>query len=139
RAFVLPRLPEGPAEAERFRPLQEAARRLFEGLGAKLQGVVLAHLPSLADDAAITAADVSEPVPMAEIRKLDAGFLARKRTLVVNVDHPTVAHLIRLAAREPAVAAWMLARLFFLGLPVDAGRDAALMAATLKARPEVAR
>ncbi|MEZ4467405.1 MAG: ATP-binding protein [bacterium] len=140
RRFVLPRLPETSKENERFRPLQEATRRLLGAVGAKLGDVVLAHLPpALADDAAITTPDATEPVPMAELRRLDAGLLARKRTLVVNVDHPTVAHLIRLAATEPAAAAWMLVRLFFLRSPVDPDRDAALLAATLRLRGEGGR
>jgi hypothetical protein len=54
--------------------------------------------------------------------------------LVVNADHPTVAHLLGLGAAEPELAAYLLLKLFFLRTELDPKRDNQLASFAAEAR-----
>lgn len=125
RNFVLP-APATPAEEAAFRPLLPL---LVAHLGhLKLAALVPGHEPSLADHVGVVVLRLDVPTPITEVHRIETGFLARKRTLVVNLDHPAVAALVARAAREPELCAWLLARLLLLERgELDAAREAALL------------
>ncbi len=124
RHFVMPS-PASPSEAERFGPLRDALLALLPDLN--VAAVVPGHLPTLLDQVAIGVARLDVPTPASEIQKLDSGLFSRKRTLVVNLDHPAVAELVSVLP-EPELCAWLLARLFLLGRgELDPPREAALL------------
>jgi|JI10StandDraft_1071094.scaffolds.fasta_scaffold31730_3 molecular chaperone HtpG len=125
RDFVLP-LPATEAEVQAFSPLQAQLAHLLPDL--KVAALVPGHLPSLPHEVAIGVARLDEPTPITEIQKLAGGLFSRKRTLVINLDHPAVAALLPRAAQEPELCGWLLARLFLLGRgELDAPREAALL------------
>ena len=133
RHFVLPD-PADATEEAAFAALRGPLLALLPE--AKVAALVPGHVPNVPEAVAVAVAKLDEPTPMAEIGRLESGLLARKRTLVVNLDHPAVAALLPSAAREPELCAWMLARLFLLwraeaGRGADDGLDPAREAALL--------
>jgi hypothetical protein len=129
-SWALPLPPRDAGEAERFRPLSQAAHHLLSGIGAKIEGVSLAHFDyegsSIADLIAITQRTFGELTRMAEIRELGFGWFTARRILVVNADHPAVSDLVALAAARSGFAAYLLCKLFFLGERLDGELDGRL-------------
>jgi molecular chaperone HtpG len=80
----------------------------------------------IADRVAVTQAQAGEPTPYGQARRHGSSLLARKRVFALNADHPAVRDLAALAAREPELAAYLAAKLFFLGSELDPQRDARL-------------
>ena len=88
----------------------------------------------IAERVAVTQARVGEPTPYDEARRHGTSFLSRRRAFVLNADHPVVRDLAALAAREPELAAYLAAKLFFLGPDLDPQRDARLAGRATEAR-----
>lgn len=121
-AFCLPRPAEEPERRNAgWRALEAAALAALEAEGHKVGGLALAHFDypgsPIAERVAVTQRKVGELTPLAEARAFGAGLFSRRRTLVVNADHPTVRELEAMAPAEPEVAAWLLVKLFYVGDP----------------------
>jgi hypothetical protein len=125
-------------ERTRWQPLREATLAALRELGLELSGLELGHLAyaesPVADHVAITQAKFGELTAIEEVGQLASGWFARKRVLVVNADHPTVAHLLELGAVEPELAAYLLLKLFFLRTELDPARDNSLASFAAEAR-----
>ena len=133
-------LPVAPGQAPdpSQQRLAEVTRRLLAAEGAKVGPVVYGSFAypgsSVADRVAVAMAAMDEPAPVAEAVQLGRGFFSRARTLVLNAAHPTVESLVRLAGREPELAAYLLVKHFFLGHHLDEALDTRLLELGLKAR-----
>ncbi|MEZ4452011.1 MAG: ATP-binding protein [Nannocystaceae bacterium] len=122
--------PRDEIETKRWQPLVRATEALLAAQGSKLAGVAIGHFhypgSSIAGRVAITQRRFGDLDRVDEVRELGASIFSRRRLLVVNADHPTVAALVDLAQREPELAAYVLAKLFFLGHRLDADLDGEL-------------
>jgi hypothetical protein len=132
--------PHTDLEEARWRPLAAAVDALMRAHGAKLSGVTIGHFDypesAIAQRVAITQRRFGELSLTAEVTELGASLFSRRRVLVLGADHPTVDTLISLAHREPEFAAYLLAKLFFLGERLDAVLDGQLAALTLTHRDQ---
>ncbi|NVB43051.1 ATP-binding protein [Pseudenhygromyxa sp. WMMC2535] len=134
--------PSTTHELARWRPLVAALRALLQSRDARISAIELGHLAypgsPVAGHVAITQASFGALTPVAEIGKLEQGWLASKRVVVVNADHPTVAHLLELAgpgdAGEPELAAYLMLKLFYLRSALSPELDSALATAAAEAR-----
>lgn len=128
----------GQIERARWQPLREATLAQLRKLGLEVSDLALGHLAypesAVADHVAITQAEFGELTEIEEVGKLASGWFGRKRVLVVNADHPTVAHLLGLGASEPELAAYLLLKLFFLRTELDPARDNQLASFAAEAR-----
>jgi hypothetical protein len=99
-------------------PLGNALSHLLEDHGARLDRLDIGHLATpgsaVRDWVAITQPEPGAPTRIDEARVLGTSWLSRRRTLVVNVDHPVVQRLMTLAEHEPELAAYLLLKLFYL-------------------------
>jgi hypothetical protein len=127
-----------PLERARWQPLREATLAALRELGRELSGLELGHLAyaesPVAEHVAITQTKFGELTELEAVGQLGSGWFARKRVLVVNADHPTVAHLLELGAVEPELAAYLLLKLFFLRTELDPVRDNSLASFAAEAR-----
>lgn len=89
---------------------------------------------ALPERVAVAAARLDEPIPIADARRLSTGFFERKRWLIINADHPTVAALLPQAKGEPEWVAYLLTKLFFLGERLDVALDSRLAARAITRR-----
>jgi hypothetical protein len=125
-------------QRERWQPLREATLAALRELGRELSGLELGHLAyaesPVAEHVAITQAELGELTAIEEVGQLASGWFGRKRVLVVNADHPTVAHLLELGVSEPELAAYLLLKLFFLRIALDPVRDNSLASFAAEAR-----
>ena len=128
--FAMPLLARADEEG-RWAPLARAVSLLLTDWGAKVSSVELAHFDypgsSIAGFLAITQRQLGELTPRDEIEQLGTGMFSRRRLLVINADHPAVAPLLRLAAREPEFAAYSLVKSFFVGTQLDPEVDGRLV------------
>ncbi|PRQ06087.1 ATP-binding protein [Enhygromyxa salina] len=119
-ASVCTALPATSVERISWQPLHDAALALLAQQGVKLASIELGRLAypgsPVADHVAITQTELGELTPVSEIGQLSSGWFGSKRIVVLNADHPTVGHLIELAATEPELAAYLLLKLFYLRL-----------------------
>jgi hypothetical protein len=110
--------PATAREREAWERLRRAVLAVLGGLGHKLGDIALGHLAypgsAVADHVAITQASFGELTPITEIGELSSGWFRSNRIVVLNADHPTVGHLLELAATEPELAAYLVLKLFFL-------------------------
>jgi hypothetical protein len=136
--FCLPLLVDDPDLLARWAPLRDTTEDLLRGAGAKVAGLELGRLGYEGSGAAgwpaVSQRVAGELTPCDEARVLGRSLLSRKRVLVVNADHATVARLIALAPREPELAAYTLAKLFFLGRQLDPELDSRLAALAIASR-----
>lgn len=125
-------------EHESWRPLQESLTQLLKAYGAKVRQVRLGHLTypgsSVKSRVVITQGRLGELTPLAEASQLATSFFSKRRTVVVNADHPTVEKLIQLAPKEPEVAAYLTAKLFFLHDELTPQIDSTLATCTMELR-----
>ena len=124
-------LPEG---VQGVGPLEAEITALLEVRGLKTAGVRLARWgQALPDRVAITAKAPDEPIAVDHARRLEVSFFERKRWLIINADHPTVAAILPV---EPELAAYLLVKLFLLdnGLTVQVDSDLAAAATARRAR-----
>ncbi len=106
-------------------PLRAACAHLLDSEGARVAALRLGHLDypesAVADRVAITQGEFGELTPIEAAGSLATGWLAGKRCVVVNADHPSVGQLLELAQTEPELAAYLLVKLLYLraGPPED--------------------
>ncbi|HVI03955.1 MAG TPA: ATP-binding protein [Enhygromyxa sp.] len=126
KQWYLPLAPD-PAELRQWASLASMAERLLEDTGHKIAKVAFGHFGpsgSLLDGrAVISQREFGEATPRAESGELGKGLFSRRRTLVVDADHPTVRNLLGLAVREPELAAYQLVKLFLLASGSIASAD----------------
>lgn len=92
----------------------------------KVAGVRIARWGVALPEQVVIAAKAPDlPVAVADTTRLGTGFFERKRWLIINADHPTVAAIV---GAEPELAAWLLVRLFLLGNGLSVEVDSALAA-----------
>ena len=98
--------------------LRSAMLALLEDQEVKVGDIALGRLAypdsPVANHVAISQRVFGELTPVAEISRLEKGWFSAKRTVVLNADHPTIAHLLELGAREPELAAYLGLKLFYL-------------------------
>ncbi|MEM6296785.1 MAG: ATP-binding protein [Myxococcota bacterium] len=113
-----------------LRALADAASTLFKNAGHKVSEVVFGHFDhpgsGIAEQVAVAQKDPFTLSPASQTKVLGQGILSRSRPIVVNVDHPTTRELVRLAASDPPLAAYMLTKLFFLGNTLTPALDGQL-------------
>ncbi len=83
---------------------------------------------------AISQARIGELTAIADVAQLASGWLASGRALVLNVDHPTLRNLRKLAEREPELAAYLTLKSFFLQGELSPELDAELSTLSVEAR-----
>jgi len=120
----------------RLGPLAAATLALFKDAGHKVSEVHFGHFdyPG-ANLAAVVAISQRTPfalTPLSEIQTLGEGFFSRSRPIVVNIDHPTTRAVVSLAERDLALAAYMLAKLFFVGNGLTPAMDGTLAASAAR-------
>lgn len=119
-----------PVEAPAgFAPLAIASAALLRRASLRLREVVAGRFDypgsSIADRVAIVRLGRG-PVRRDACDELPRFFWARRRTMVVNVEHPLVVELLALATARPTFAAYLLVKAFFLGRGLDPARDGEL-------------
>lgn len=129
--FAMPLLAGDDREREKWSPLARAVGELVDGWGGKLAGVEVGHFDypgsSIRDRVAITQKVPGELTSLSESQALGTGFFSRRRTLVLNADHPAITPVVALARPEPLFAAYLVVKLFFLGDRLDAEADGRLL------------
>jgi hypothetical protein len=136
--YVRP-LEPSPAEAQRWRPLADALERVLDEAGYGVAGARVARFAgsgsTMNERIGVTQREFGEPTPWAEASTLGKGFFQRSRVLVVDADHAAVAHALALAAREPELAAYQLAKTFLLVHgAIDPSDDGKLCHAAMRMR-----
>ncbi len=116
-------------EHQRWQPLIAGLVALLDVASVEL-GHFDAADPTIAERVAISQREFGEATLVAECGGLETRLLARKRVLVVNADHPTIASIATLAQREPELAAYFAAKAFLLGPQLDAEVDEAMASKT---------
>jgi len=118
--------------------LREALVARLRADGRRLAGLEAGEFDHpgsrIADRVAIARRPDLTLAPLAEAGTLGTFFLARRRTLVLNVGHPAVRRLCAAAEREPEFAAYLAAKLFLLGSERGEGDDARSAARVWEAR-----
>lgn len=131
--WALPLPLRDASEHAAFDPLGAAVQKIFRTAGHKVSEVHFGHFDypgsSLAARVAIAQQEPFELTPLQEMTTLGRGFFARSRPVVVNADHPATQALIPLAQRDLPLAAYMLAKLFFVGSGLTPIIDGELAAA----------
>jgi hypothetical protein len=133
RSYFMPVLPEA-AELRAWQGLATTTARLLEDTDAidhRIAKVTFGRFGEsgslLEGRAAISQRELGELTPASEAGEVGKGLFSRRRTLVVDADHPVVSTLLGLALREPELAAYQLVKLFLLRSGSIAGEvDAAL-------------
>lgn len=131
-------LPVSPSERASFSRLRASIIAVLSGLDIKVGDIELGHLAypdsPVAKLVAITQASFGELTPLTEIGELGGGWFRSRRTVVLNADHPTVADLLEVAAREPELAAYLVLKLFFLRIKLDPQLDSQLASLAAEVR-----
>ena len=117
--------------SSRWDRLAEAVYELLDDVKAKVSTVHVASLDETGGRGrvAITQRVFGEITPLSEASVLGAGLFSRRRTLVLNADHPIISRAIEVAASEPHFAALVVIKSFFLGRRLDEEMDGKLAAA----------
>ena len=133
RYWALPLPLQDEMERARFEPLIDATLHVFKEAGHKVSEVHFGHFAypgsNLANVVAITQRKPFTLTPWNEVKTLGEGFFARSRPVVVNADHPTTKAIVALSRRDLPLAAYMLAKLFFVGAGLTPAIDGALATA----------
>lgn len=108
-----------PLSDEGARPLLDAVGALLRREGARVSEVRLARLPGRV---AGVVPRLGEPAAVAELDRLRTGFFASPGVVLVDPEHALGRRLVALAAREPQVAAWLLARTLLRPNPEEDAR-----------------
>ena len=121
-----------PTRRATWKPLHFATKALLEAHSPRLSELSLAHFTyPRSEIVKLVAITLAEPEPgklsrVDEVLNVKSSVFSKKRSLVVNADHPTVIELEKLAEREPEFAAYTLVKLFFLNITLDPELDARL-------------
>ncbi len=140
--YLLPLAPGG--ERERWLGLSRTLDQLLDDAGYKVAAVEFGRFAEsgseLGDRIGVSQREFGEATPVAEAGLLGKGLLDRKRVLVVDVDHPSVATALALASHEPELAAYQLAKTFLLIRgAINQDEDTKLCAAAMRQREERCR
>ncbi len=131
--WALPLPLRDEAEFAAFDPLANATQRLFKEAGHKVDEVLFGHFDypgsNLGHEVAIAQRKPFTLTPRDELKTLSSGFLSRARRVVVNADHPTTRAVIAMSKRDLPLAAYMLAKLFFVGAGLTPALDGVLVRA----------
>ena len=134
-------LPEPAAEPDvaAWAPLTGPVRALLQAHGARVAGVAVARFDyagsSIADRVAVAQAEPGALTAVAEARELGRALWSRRRWVTLNAEHATARHLRDVSRQgEPELAAYLLAKLFFLDEALDGELDGALAAVALEQR-----
>jgi hypothetical protein len=126
------------AEDRRWQLLSASLAEVLRGAGAKVREVRCGHLDypgsAVAERMAIAQGEWGELTAVADATVLGASLFSKGRWVVLNADHPGMSALLRLAAREPELAAYVAAKDLYLWRELSAEADAALAAAAWEAR-----
>lgn len=130
RQWFMPIAP-GRGEIRQWAALATMVRRLLDDTDHKLSGVAFGHFGPSGSDldgrAVISQREFGEPTRKFDAGELGKGLFSRRRTLVIDADHPTVRNLLGLSLREPELAAYQLVKLFLLvGGSISADDDSQL-------------
>lgn len=110
--------------------LRAAVEALIDEYGGKVSEIALGRFDhagsSISDRVAISQRTLWALTPLDEARALGTSFFSRRRALVINGRHRAVAPLLALAEAQPALAAYFLVKLFFLGATLAPEVDARL-------------
>lgn len=127
RPVLIPEEQRGPG----WRRLRPALTGLLAAGQFKVKSVELGQLAdpgSIAKDwPAVSQRRPGELTALSDARQLGGSLLSRRRSLVINAEQATVRLLLDQAESEPELAAYTLAKLFFLGAELDAELDATLL------------
>jgi molecular chaperone HtpG len=130
--------PATPAENHRWQRLRAALIATLARAGQQVADIGLGHLAypdsPVAEHVAITQASFGELTKVEDIGTLTSGWFRSRRVVVLNADHPTVAHLLEIAGREPELAAYLTLKLFFLRTALEPKLDGALASFAAEAR-----
>lgn len=132
--WALPLPLRDAAEHQVLDPLAEATRTVFREAGYKVSEVVFGHFDypgsSLTSRVAVSQREPFTLTPLEDVGTLGQRFFSRSRPVIVNADHPTTLALGPLAQRDLPLAAYMLAKLFFVGSGWTPSIDGQLAAAS---------
>ena len=107
--------------------VEDDVQRLLDDTDHKIARVAFGHFGAsgslLAGRAAISQREFGEATPRAESGELGKSLFSRRRSLVIDADHPTIRNLLGLAVREPELAAYQLVKLFLLASGSIAATD----------------
>jgi hypothetical protein len=135
--FCRPVAPE-PAPGPLWARLAGDALDALRAGGSKVERVQPASFgypdSAIGDRVALAQVDAYALDELADVERISDGLLGRRRTLVVNVDHPTVREIVALAHHDPAFAAYLLAKALLVGRTLDPRIDAKLAAHTVARR-----
>lgn len=101
------------------RPLLDAVGVLLRREGARVSEVRLARLPGRV---AGVVPRLGEPAAVAELDRLRTGFFASPNVVLVDPEDPLGRRLVALAAREPQLAAYLLAKTLLRPAPEEDAR-----------------
>jgi hypothetical protein len=136
--WCLPQAMEAGGEPAGWPLLRPAVARLLESFRAAVSEIVLARFDypgsGIAQRVALAPRGIGKLTRTAEACRLEASWRSRRRPLVVNADHPAVRRLAALAASEPELAAYLLAKLFLLHGSLDPDGNSRLTALALEER-----
>ncbi len=112
--------------------LAESVLALLRAAGSKVASLQPARFDypdsPVVDRVALAQVDAFALDELADVERIGEGLLGRRRTWVVNVEHPTVRELVALAHGSPTLAAYLLAKALLLGRTLDPRLDAKLAA-----------
>jgi hypothetical protein len=118
--------------------LCSALAALLRDQGMRLADVALAGFSypgsGIGGRIAVTQKSLGELTTLDEARRYGSSVLSRRRTFVLNAQHPAVRQMSALAECEPELAAYLAAKLFFLGAELTVQVDSRLAQAALEAR-----
>ena len=138
--FVMP-LEPSLAERSRWTGLAAALEQVLDDAGYKVASVRFGRFAEsgsrLGGRLGVCQREFGEPTLWAEAGMLGKGLLDRRRVLVVDADHPSVATALALASQEPELAAYQLAKTFLLGQgAIDQQSDTKLCQAAMRMRDQ---
>ncbi|MBX7081085.1 MAG: ATP-binding protein [Nannocystaceae bacterium] len=118
--------------------LRDAAALVLAAAGAKLSAVVPARF-DYAESAIVDRVAIAQPEPgtmvgLDDLDRLRAGLFERRNALVVNLEHPAVKEFLTLAAREPEIAGYFLAKALRIGRGLDDATDTRMLQAVMEHR-----
>ncbi len=131
--WALPLPLRDAAEHAALDPLAAATKSVFRAAGHKVSEVHFGHFAypgsNLESLVALSQRDPFSLTPLADVKTLGSGFFSRARPVVVNADHRATHALVSLSQRDLPLAAYMLAKLFFVGAGLTPAIDAELATA----------
>ncbi|MFO0632183.1 MAG: ATP-binding protein [Nannocystaceae bacterium] len=133
--WCMPELVPAGAWPASWPALRDATATMLAAAGAKLSGVAAARFDyaesAIADRVAIAQAEPGAMTGLDDLDRLRAGLLERRNALVVNLAHPAVKEFLILAAREPEVAGYFLAKSLRIGRGLDDATDTRMLEAVM--------